>query len=342
MIQTATRRFHRLCLATLVAVYFLILVGGVVRATGSGMGCPDWPTCFGQWVPPTRIEQLPPDYKEQYASYRDQKNKKFAKYLSLIGLDQIAARILTDETVLVEEDFNATKTWIEYMNRLVGVAIGLLIIGVCLASWPLRRTMPGLYFGSIGLLILVIFQGWFGSIVVSTNLTAWTITVHMFLAIVMVGLLAWLLVRSGDSNPVVPSNVKPWLLAGIITLIVQIFLGTQVRESLDRLALVAQRQDWIALSGSDFIIHRSFSWVIIGLQGVIYFKLRKTSQDKALYLVPILLILCSLLTGSAMAYFSVPAVMQPVHLLVAVVMVGWLFQVFLQENIRDENLLFKK
>lgn len=306
------------------------------------MGCPDWPTCFGQWVPPTRIEQLPPDYKEQYASYRDQKNKKFAKYLSLIGLDQIAARILTDETVLVEEDFNATKTWIEYMNRLVGVAIGLLIIGVCLASWPLRRTMPGLYFGSIGLLILVIFQGWFGSIVVSTNLTAWTITVHMFLAIVMVGLLAWLLVRSGDSNPVVPSNVKPWLLAGIITLIVQIFLGTQVRESLDRLALVAQRQDWIALSGSDFIIHRSFSWVIIGLQGVIYFKLRKTSQDKALYLVPILLILCSLLTGSAMAYFSVPAVMQPVHLLVAVVMVGWLFQVFLQENIRDENLLFKK
>lgn len=328
-------------MATLVAVYFLVLVGGVVRATGSGMGCPDWPRCFGQWIPPTRVDQLPQDYKEQYAAYRNQKNLRFSKYLSLIGLDRTAARILTDETVLQEEDFSATKTWVEYINRLLGVAIGLLIIAVCVASWPARRTVPALYSGSWALLILVIFQGWFGSIVVSTNLTAWTVTVHMFLAIVMVGLLVWLLVRSGTSAPAIQAAARPWLLAGVLAVAVQIFLGTQVREALDRIARVADRQDWIGLAGSDFLIHRSFSWVIIFLQVGIYIKLRKTSQEKALYLVPILLILCSLLTGSAMAYFGVPAVMQPIHLLVAVVTIGWLFQVYLQANNQTQNVLLK-
>jgi cytochrome c oxidase assembly protein subunit 15 len=122
----STRGFYKLCLTTLVAVYFLIAVGGIVRATGSGMGCPDWPKCFGNWVPPTSIEQLPPDYKESYSALREKKNVKFAKYLQVIGMTDTANKILNDQSILVEADFNAVKTWIEYLNRLVGVVIGLL------------------------------------------------------------------------------------------------------------------------------------------------------------------------------------------------------------------------
>lgn len=225
--STATRRFHKLCLATLVAVYFLILVGGVVRATGSGMGCPDWPTCFGSWIPPTSVEQLPPDYKVQNAAYREKKNQKFARFLTSIGMSETADRLLNDPNVLQEEDFNATKTWVEYINRLVGVTIGLMIMLVARRAWLFRREHLGLFRGAALLLILVSVQGWFGSIVVSTNLTSRTITVHMFLAIVMVALLVWLIVRSDEAHQPLPRSLRVWALAALAVFLTQVFLGTE-------------------------------------------------------------------------------------------------------------------
>ena len=294
------------------------------------MGCPDWPTCFGQWVPPTSVSQLPEDYKERYASYREKKNQKFARYLSLVGLEETADKITADSSILAESDFNASKTLVEYINRLVGVMIGVFIIALFIASWKIRLQAPGLFVGSMVLLLLVIFQGWFGSIVVSTNLTSWTVTVHMFLALWMVALLVWLFVRSGDIISIAATRIKPWLITLIIALLIQIFLGTQVRGALDRLAATVPRESWISQVGLDFIIHRSFSWVVILLQIGIFVQLRKTTNEKSLYTVPFVLILCSLLTGSAMSWFAVPPMLQPLHLLLAVVTFGWLFQLYLQ------------
>ena len=174
-------------------------------------------------MPPTSVSQLPPDYKEQFAANREKKNQKFAKYLAAFGFKETSQRILEDKSILVEADFNATKTLVEYLNRIVGGVIGFMIILLFVASWRTRKTAPALFNGSLLVLILVLIQGWLGSIVVSTNLTAWTVTVHMFLALVIVAILTWLMDRSGPQDSVEISKVK-WLVGlGVVVLLIQIF-----------------------------------------------------------------------------------------------------------------------
>jgi heme a synthase len=325
------RSFYRLTLSTLVAVYFLILVGGIVRSTGSGMGCPDWPKCFGSWTPPSSEGELPANYKEIYSQYREKKNIRFAKYLRVIGLDETAEKILNDKSVLVEADFNVTKTWIEYLNRVVGVIIGFLIFAVFISSLKFRKTEPNITV--IGLLsfIMVGFQGWIGSFVVSTNLTPWTITVHMLLALLIVAMLIYLIYAASDSAEPVVSPVGLWLLIACMTvLLIQVVLGTQVREAIDRVAVIAARNQWIQEIHADLLIHRSFSWIVAILHVLLLWKLGKTTGLKTFPIGLILLILGTILTGAGMAYFDVPPFLQPVHLLLATVTFGMQFMLLLK------------
>src|SRR5690606_20806406 len=270
------RAFHKLSLATLVAVYVLILVGGIVRSTGSGMGCPDWPRCFGSWVPPTDVSQLPPNYKEIYADYRHQKNVRFAKYLRMIGMGQTADQLLNDESVRVEGDFNPTKTWIEYFNRITGVIIGFLITLVFVYSLKFWRGERKITTIALLTLLLVIFQGWIGSFVVSSNLTPWTITVHMFLALMLVALLVYLVhITSARLTVEAPATGFWWLMACIGVVLVQILLGTQVREAIDEVSEFTARAEWIAAIEDDFVIHRSFSWIVLLLHAGLLVTFRK-------------------------------------------------------------------
>ncbi len=283
------------------------------------MGCPDWPKCFGSWVPPTNVNQLPDNYKELNAAFREKKNQRFVKYLRAVGLSGTADKIVNDKSVLAEADFNLNKAWIEYINRLVGVVIGLLIAGLFWRSINLRKQYPSIFFFSLGVLIAVILQGWFGSIVVSTNLTSWTITVHLFLALLIVGLLVYLF-RLTDSHEHYTSTpaTRLILVTCMATLLTQIFFGTLVRESIDQIASTGLgRNGWISRLGAELIIHRSFSWVVLILNLALVIKLRKTTVNNTLSVALIVIILGTLFAGVAMAYGSVPAFLQPLHLVMA-------------------------
>lgn len=337
--MNSRRAFYRLSLSTLVAVYFLILVGGVVRSTGSGMGCPDWPKCFGSWVPPSSAGDLPENYKEIYSEFRQKKNIRFAKYLRAFGMGETANKILNDKSVRVEADFNPTKTWIEYLNRVVGVIIGFLIFAVLVSSLKFRKTDRKLTVIALLSFILVVFQGWIGSFVVSTNLTPWTITVHMFLALVLVALLIYLVHEASSEKYAEESPVNFWLVIACMTLLfVQIVLGTQVREAIDRVASVAMRSEWIESIHGDLFIHRSFSWAVLILHGFLVFNLIKTTALKAFPIALILLILSTILTGAGMAYFDVPPFLQPLHLLLATVTFGVQFLLLLKLRSRKKTL----
>jgi cytochrome c oxidase assembly protein subunit 15 len=325
------KSFRRLTISTLLAVYLLILVGGIVRSTGSGMGCPDWPTCFGSWVPPTAVSELPANYREVYAAYREKKNVRFAKYLSALGFRETAEKILTDRSILEEAEFNPTKTWVEYVNRVVGVVIGFMIFAVFIASLKFRkfdRPVTGVAFLTF---VLVGFQGWIGSVVVSTNLTAWTITLHMILALAIVCLLVYLVVRSNKEGFVYRPGISMALLwACLVVLFAQIVLGTQVREAVDAVAARLPRESWIENLGAAFVRHRAFSWLVVLLYVGLTYNLIKTQGLKVFPLAVIVLILGTILTGAGMAYFSIPAFLQPVHLLLASSAFGLQFMLMLE------------
>lgn len=336
--------FQKWGVVTVFFVYLLIAVGGIVRSTGAGMGCPDWPKCFGTWIPPTHVSQLPADYRETYAEKRRQKNERIAGYLDRLGFSQLGRRIHNEALVYEENEFNATKTWIEYLNRLLGALVGVFIFATVLFSFRYWKKDRVVTWCSLLSLLLVGFQGWLGSLVVSTNLLPGMITIHMMVAIVIVCLLIYAVTRSlnrAKDNGITKNKrmIGVVLLLVIALSVVQIVLGTQVRQAIDWVSGVSARHEWIGRLGWEFYIHRSFSTVLLLANAYLLFAIyRNTIRRSALRAWANLLlavVVLEIAAGVLMAYFSVPAFLQPIHLLLAVVAVGVQFVMYLllsQEN----------
>lgn len=339
----AVDSFRRFSTWTVIAVYFLILVGGIVRSTGSGMGCPDWPRCFGSMIPPTDVDQLPENYQEIYLQQRLAKNERFVATLEKLGFREKAAEIANDKSILIEQEFNATKTWIEYINRLVGVFIGILIIITVWKAFKLKKVDIRIPVYSVLALVLVLFTGWIGSIVVSTNLLAWMITFHMLLALALVAVLLYVNHLSERLQPGhgvkvdVPAKVQWLLIVGAILTLIQVVIGTQVREEIDQVSFALGdllREEWISRLGIDFLIHRSFSIVLL-IVHLLYFYWAfrysaRRSKVNLLSQVLMLVILLEIASGMGMAYFGIPAFLQPLHLLLGSLILGIQFVLILQ------------
>lgn len=339
----SVQRFRSVGILTVVAVYLLILVGGIVRSTGSGMGCPDWPKCFGQWIPPTEISQLPANYKEVYTAQRVAKNQKLARTLQRLGFAQVAGSIFAHPTQYIETDFNAVKTWIEYVNRLLGALIGVFVFATVLASLPYWRRDRAVFWLALSSFLLTGVQGYLGSLVVSTNLLPVMVTIHMALALVIVGLLLYAVDRAGwqrgdlswteqptfdDRMASVPSKGLQWTLwAALLLTFWQIVLGTQVREQVDIVAAAANyvgRETWVGQLGSVFSVHRTVSAVVLLLNSYASYELWQLAQPRLQRLVVATLALIGLeiAAGIVLASYALPAIAQPVHLTLATVLFG--------------------
>jgi len=309
----AAARFRRLGMLTIFAVYLVILAGGIVRASGAGMGCPDWPTCFGQWVPPTDVSQLPPNYHAIYAA-RGYENT----------------------------DFNPVKTWTEYTNRLIGATTGFLIILTVWASRIYLKSDKPTFYLALLTLFLVSFQGWLGSAVVASNLKPLMITLHMLLALFIVALLIYTISRSqktllGKLDSSWMTQRFAWVLkAAMLMTLLQIAMGVQIRESIDYIAhqhSYIDRQYWRDSFPIIFYVHRSFSSIILFTNLWLAWTIHK-SVDKNSLLLKVAytllgLIVTAILAGVSLDRLGFPAIAQPVHLLMANLIFGAQFFLFI-------------
>ncbi len=287
--------YQKTAIITVAATIFLIFVGGLVRAAGAGLGCPDWPKCFGLWIPPTSAADLP------------------------AGFDA--------------SQFSVYKTWTEYLNRLVGVIIGLLITATCLLSFRYRKDKPAVFYSSIAAFLMVLFQGWLGGQVVQSGLSEWLITIHMIIAMAIMSVLLFAAFKATEERFAVSidKTAARWLFGVgavlFICTIAQLVLGTEVREAVDKIsrgASAVPRELWLANIGSIDEIHRTFSWTVflsgLGLIGLTY---RRTDSQllKKLSAGIFATLVFQIGLGAGLYYLGMPPVYQVLHLVGVAVLI---------------------
>lgn len=332
-------RFQRYNFVTILLLFVLILAGGVVRSTGSGMGCPDWPKCFGRFVPPTSVSDLPANYKQKYVEERSKKNQEFAKTLDVFGFGDLATRIRNDKSILVPEEFNAAKTWTEYINRLIGAISGIFLLLLAVFSFSYRHENKAIPALSIANLVLVGFQGWLGSIVVSTNLVSWIVTVHMLLALAIVAICitTYHLARV-HGKYLLHLGFFTRLIAfiALAVSVVQIVFGTGLRQKIDAVSARLQggyRDEWIKDAGNIFITHREMAIAVLVANVVLYALIRRAFSKHSLQQQTMsfifLMIMLQIVSGIILSYWELPPYAQAVHLVLASIVFGAQFYLLL-------------
>lgn len=297
--------FQRLALWTTATTYFLILVGGLVRASGAGLGCPDWPRCFGSWIPPASAAALPPQF----------------------DISQ----------------FNPTLMWTEYLNRLLGVTVGFLILATTISAWRHHRREPRIVWTTTLALLLTGYQGWLGGRVVAHELAAWIVTVHMIVALVIVQMLLYVTVRGAegarggegaggaqglrgawDAQGVRAAQVALSVLIALT--LVQIAVGTQVRGAVDAALDAGVARD-LALGtvGRADYWHRDLAFMVLaGAAAVSVWLMWKNAAAAVLRwsLAALALAIGQVILGVMMAYVTLLPAAQVAHLTLASLLLG--------------------
>jgi cytochrome c oxidase assembly protein subunit 15 len=324
-IQSKVKSFRTILWISIVITYLLILVGAAVRATGSGMGCPDWPKCFGQYIPPTDVSQLPANYKEVFKV----EGKEIA-------------------------DFNAFHTWVEYLNRLLGVVEGFAILGLLIAAFRIRKNHKKLWIGSVFTFILVLIIGWVGSKVVSSNLAPAKITLHMILALAMsfmlVGMLFLVNAKNDNKKTRVDKGIFYFFIAYFILTLLQIILGTQVRQQIDVIAIQLQnthREVWMENLDEVFTFHKLMALLLLFafIAAYLFWRRKIDSKLNVFFRMALVVLILEFIIGDTLSRLM-PAALQPFHLFIANVFVGLVFYILMHINIRlwakDEEIQEKK
>ncbi len=304
---------RRWTLATFILTFLVIIAGGVVRTTQSGMGCPDWPKCFGQWIPPMNESQLPPDF-EKYLEKQD-----------------------------IDHTFNALHTWIEYINRLVGALLGLFAVIQAALLFNKRKQYRTPFRLALGFLLLVVLTGLFGAIVVKLNLAHLSISVHLFFAIALLQIQLALILSLKEKTGVLPleRKLRSMLLAFLFILIVQSVLGTMVRIYVDDVSKALgyqQRDTWLAALPLNFLLHRSFSWVVLLLSLLLAWQVRQMGDIKNKVWTMTAFVILNMIVGIVLFYAGMPAVAQPLHLVMAAAAITQTISVLLQTKPVRNNI----
>lgn len=320
--------FQKVAAAATASLIVLIFVGAIVRASGAGLGCPDWPTCWGCLIPPTSVEDV---------DFENLDLEKFKRRNADVTIESLRA------------EFNPVHVWVEYLNRLTAMPVGMLTLAVFVMSFRFRKSRPRVWWASGAALFLVLFNAWLGMKVVKSGLTPGVITLHMAAAMLMLCVLVYVFFASAEGGGrfvLLKSERRKWLRGLLIALFVltvaEGVLGSQVREKTDALAHGhgnQPRSEWVEELEESWIylVHRSFSWALVALAAVFFLKARRAGAGSGpVGRVPGIifgLMLGQLLLGVLLAFAGVPPVVQVLHVGLSAILVATEFYFLLATRV---------
>jgi cytochrome c oxidase assembly protein subunit 15 len=321
--------FERFAKLTLVSIFLIIVAGAVVRMTGSGMGCPDWPKCFGLVIPPTSIDQIEWDAGKTFV---EGQMIIFEEQLWSANIDFVSKDIYNKDnwTLYAKHDyasFNPAHTWTEYVNRLIGAVSGVFTFIMLLMSFRFWQSKRKIIYLSALVVFLMGFQGWLGATVVYSVLQPVQITIHMLMALLIVALMIYLISELPEKKQgkllLYDDRLRNMLSVALSLTIAQIVLGTQVRQLIDEISSnfdYGQRELWLDLVGNTFKIHRSFAIILVAVNGLLFIRSYKFKLGYTLPKYILGVIFIEVLSGVVLSYMDMMAFMQPIHMVAASVL----------------------
>ena len=328
--------FKFLTKLSLVLVYLVILAGATVRMTGSGMGCPDWPKCFGYYIPPVKHSQV---LFQPNSKYKKGEMIIFNEEKLLVAKSNFNSSDLIDlknwDTYEKHDYiiFNPVHTWIEYVNRLIGAISGIPILLFTIISVVYFKKYKHLTFVSVLTVLCMGFQAWLGKIVVDSNLAPFKITFHMLMALLIIALLIYL-VNSSSKYTIKKNKVFTNLLfVALLLTLTQIVLGTQVRQFVDEQANIYYDKSHLFNEiPKVYEYHRTFSLVVIAVNFGLFYLNKKLNLGNNYISYVIVLLFIEALSGVVMFYFDFPFGSQTIHLFIASLIFGFQFFILLQNT----------
>lgn len=324
----------------LVLVYLVIIAGALVRMTGSGMGCPDWPKCFGYYIPPTEEKELLYTVGKEYS-----KGQVIIKNESLLVAKEDFVAPNNFENTKWEKYtkhdyaiFNPFHTWVEYLNRLVGALAGIACLITLFLSISYWKENKKLILFNLLICFLMGFQAWLGKTVVDSVLNPYKITTHMLAALLIVAVQLYVIyaVQEKKSNKKSDTEFKWVLYAALVLTVIQIIFGTQVRESVDTIVEAGlPKEIWIQNPKGGFLTHRSFSLLVVAANAFLFWRNRSIALgfEKMNWILAVLCL--EIASGIAMYYFDFPFGSQTIHIVMATLLFG--IQLYLVLENRKQN-----
>ena len=324
----------------LVLVYLVIVAGALVRMTGSGMGCPDWPKCFGYYIPPTEEKELLYTIGKEYS-----KGQVIIKNEALLVAKDHFVAPTNFESARWEKYtkhdyaiFNPFHTWVEYLNRLVGALAGIACIIALFFSFGYWKENKKLFFYSLLICFLMGFQAWLGKTVVDSVLNPYKITTHMLAALLIVAVQLYVIYSVQDTKrtKIVDTEFKWVLFVALGLTILQIIFGTQVRESVDTIVEAGlPKEVWLQNPKGGFYTHRSFSILIVCANAFLFWRNRKLDLGFTKMNGVIALLCVEILSGIVMYYFNFPFGTQTIHVVIATILFGLQLYLILENSAKN-------